>query len=127
MAMLQAGKNFNHKIQTSKQRDHELVTSGVYAYVRHPSYLGFWCWGLGTQVVAGNSICLAGYAVVLWRFFSDRIERELSFLSRFPPPPVDPLFIRFLGGERGTNEGVCVRNRGGRITSGVLRGGICAI
>lgn len=28
--------------------------------------------------MSGNSICLAGYALVLWRFFKDRIESESS-------------------------------------------------
>lgn len=77
-AMISAGTNFNHRVQVHKRVGHELVTSGVYSLLRHPSYFGFFWWGLGTQVVSGNSICLAGYALVLWRFFKDRIESEYS-------------------------------------------------
>lgn len=77
-AMISAGTNFNHRVQVRKRDGHELVTSGVYSLLRHPSYFGFFWWGLGTQIVSGNSICLAGYALVLWRFFKDRIESESS-------------------------------------------------
>lgn len=76
MAMAHAGSNFNHLVQSTKKQGHELVTDGIYAWLRHPSYFGFWCWGLGTQLVLGNRVCLVGYAVVLWRFFSRRIVRE---------------------------------------------------
>ncbi|KAL9098392.1 MAG: hypothetical protein Q9163_005942, partial [Psora crenata] len=73
-AMAHAGSNFNHLVQSRKRVGHVLVTDGVYAYLRHPSYFGFFWWGLGTQVVLGNWVCLAGYTVVLWRFFARRIE-----------------------------------------------------
>ena len=44
IAMAQAGTNFNHTVQTRKNQGHELVTSGIYGYLRHPSYFGFfWC------------------------------------------------------------------------------------
>lgn len=72
-AMAHAGTSFNHIVQTRRSTDHQLVTSGIYAYLRHPSYFGFFWWALGTQVVMGNRISLVGYALVLWRFFSRRI------------------------------------------------------
>ncbi|KAL8785311.1 MAG: hypothetical protein Q9213_003456 [Squamulea squamosa] len=76
MAMAQAGTNFNHLVQSKKKEGHVLVTNGVYGWLRHPSYFGFFWWGLGTQVVLGNLVCLVGYAVVLWRFFRFRIDSE---------------------------------------------------
>lgn len=79
--MLHAGSNFNHLVQKEKKAGHVLVTGGVYRYLRHPSYFGFFWWGLGTQVVLGNAVCLVGYAVVLWRFFRRRIESTSVFLS----------------------------------------------
>ena len=81
-AMVQAGQNFNHTVQVRKKEEHELVVDGVYAWLRHPSYVGFFWWGLGTQVVMGNGVCFVGYAAVLWSFFSGRIHSEFpSFLS----------------------------------------------
>ena len=76
--MAHAGNNFNHLVQSKKKVGHELVTDGIYARLRHPAYFGFFWWGLGTQVVLGNVVCLTGYAVVLWRFFSRRIKSELT-------------------------------------------------
>lgn len=77
-AMAEAGKSFNHVVQSTKKDDHVLVTSGVYAFSRHPSYFGFFWWGLGTQLVLGNSICFPAYAAVLWRFFANRIQSRSS-------------------------------------------------
>ncbi|KAL3477356.1 Isoprenylcysteine carboxyl methyltransferase family-domain-containing protein [Aspergillus californicus] len=83
LAMAQAGSNFNHMVQTERKDGHRLVTHGVYGVLRHPSYFGFFWWGLGTQLVLGNVGCLAGYAIVLWNFFNSRIRREERFLIEF--------------------------------------------
>lgn len=83
MAMAQAASNFNHHVQSEHQEGHVLVKTGLYGYLRHPSYFGFFWWGLGTQLVLGNVVCFVGYTLVLWRFFSTRIKREFS--------PVKPL------------------------------------
>lgn len=77
-AMAQAGTNFNHVVQSFRKENHVLVTDGVYRFTRHPAYLGFFWWGLGTQVVLGNVVCLVGYAVVLWRFFKKRIDSKFK-------------------------------------------------
>lgn len=49
-AMLTAGSNFNHIVQNEKSDTHTLVTSGVYGWFRHPSYVGWFYWSIGTQV-----------------------------------------------------------------------------
>lgn len=73
VAMAQAGTNFNHTPVRTRAADHELVTKGMYTYLRHPSYFGFFWWALGTQILVGNKFCLVGYALALWKFFHDRI------------------------------------------------------
>ncbi|OGE53380.1 hypothetical protein PENARI_c008G02643 [Penicillium arizonense] len=83
IAMAQAGGNFNHHVQSRHQEGHVLVNSGLYRFLRHPSYFGFFWWGLGTQLVLGNVVCFVGYALVLWRFFSSRIKREEAYLISF--------------------------------------------
>lgn len=40
VSMYTAGKNFNHYIEEYKRPDHQLVTSGIYGIMRHPSYVG---------------------------------------------------------------------------------------
>jgi protein-S-isoprenylcysteine O-methyltransferase len=76
VAMAQAGTNFNHMVQSRKSEGHELVTTGLYAFFRHPSYFGFFWWGIGTQIMLGNSVCFLGYTGVLWYFFMKRITRK---------------------------------------------------
>ncbi|CAN0535280.1 unnamed protein product, partial [Ectocarpus sp. 8 AP-2014] len=49
-AMWTAGSNFNHEIMQRREESHQLVTSGVYRFLRHPSYFGWFWWSLGTQV-----------------------------------------------------------------------------
>lgn len=83
VAMIQAGPSFNHIVQHTQKREHVLVTSGIYGSLRHPSYFGFFWWGLGTQLVMGNVVCLVAYAAVLWKFFSSRIKVEEGFLVKF--------------------------------------------
>lgn len=83
LAIIQAGPSFNHVVQTKKNDDHKLVTHGVFGYCRHPSYFAFFWWALGSQLVLGNPISFAGYAVVLHKFFYKRIDSEERFLVAF--------------------------------------------
>ncbi|KAJ5542933.1 hypothetical protein N7535_005355 [Penicillium sp. DV-2018c] len=83
IAMAQAASNFNHHVQSRRQQGHVLVNTGLYRYLRHPSYFGFFWWGLGTQLILGNVVCFVGYALVLWRFFYNRIKREEAYLISF--------------------------------------------
>lgn len=50
LAMCTAKHNFNHVVQCKKNDNHELVTHGVYKLCRHPSYVGWFYWSIGTQV-----------------------------------------------------------------------------
>lgn len=83
LAMMKAGVSFNHHVQHTKSTTHTLVTTGIYGVLRHPSYFGFFWWGLGTQLVLGNVVCFFGYTGVLWMFFNDRIKIEESRLIEF--------------------------------------------
>ncbi|EXJ95154.1 hypothetical protein A1O1_00273 [Capronia coronata CBS 617.96] len=82
-AMRKARTSFNHVVQWTKRADHTLVTDGVYAFSRHPSYFGFFWWGIGTQILLENRICFVAYTVVLWKFFNHRIMHEEKHLVSF--------------------------------------------
>lgn len=82
-AILTAGPSFTHLLAQSKLPHHKLITSGPYALLRHPSYFGFFYWGVGSQLVLGNHVCLVGYALVLWRFFRARVRVEEADLERW--------------------------------------------
>lgn len=50
LAMATCGSNFDHVIMVSRKPEHKLVTHGIYAVLRHPSYFGWFYWSIGTQV-----------------------------------------------------------------------------
>ncbi|KAF9967734.1 hypothetical protein BGZ73_000397 [Actinomortierella ambigua] len=82
-AMFSAKSNFSHHIELYKERNHVLVTSGIYSVLRHPSYFGFYYWAMGSQLMMMNPVCLVGFAVALHVFFADRIQQEENLLVRF--------------------------------------------
>ncbi|KOC61662.1 Protein-S-isoprenylcysteine O-methyltransferase [Habropoda laboriosa] len=84
LAMFTAKHNFNHVVQSEKRDDHELVTHGVYKLCRHPSYVGWFYWSIGTQLILQNPFCLVIYTVASWTFFYDRILiEEITLLNFF--------------------------------------------
>lgn len=83
LAMFTAGSNFTHTVQFRKRQGHQLVTQGVYSFFRHPSYVGWFYWSTGTQILLCNPICLVGYTIASWKFFEDRIHEEEVFLITF--------------------------------------------
>ncbi|XP_063319925.1 protein-S-isoprenylcysteine O-methyltransferase [Pelmatolapia mariae] len=105
-AMLTAGSNFNHIVQNEKAQSHVLVTTGVYAYFRHPSYVGWFYWSIGTQVMLCNPLCILAYTIASWRFFRERIEEEeLSLIHFFAEDYVEykkrvPTGLPFISGIR---------------------------
>ncbi|KAH6915343.1 prenyl cysteine carboxyl methyltransferase Ste14 [Coprinopsis sp. MPI-PUGE-AT-0042] len=82
-AMIHAAANFSHIVAFQKRENHKLVTDGIYAWFRHPSYAGFWYWAVGTQLVLQNPVSIVGFAFVLWKFFYDRTRREEAALVQF--------------------------------------------
>ncbi|XP_061395998.1 protein-S-isoprenylcysteine O-methyltransferase-like [Musca vetustissima] len=83
-AMVTASSSFTHLVQYEKADDHKLITHGIYAYSRHPSYVGWFWWSIGTQVILMNPICIVAYTIISWKFFHDRIYcEEFSLLNFF--------------------------------------------
>lgn len=85
LAMATAGESFNHIIQSTKKNNHILITHGVYQFLRHPSYVGFFYWSIGTQLLLGNPIHTVLYAVASWNFFHRRTAYEEESLCAFFP------------------------------------------
>ncbi|EAL70431.1 prenylcysteine methyltransferase [Dictyostelium discoideum AX4] len=83
VAMDTAGSNFTHLVQEEKRDDHVLVTNGIYQYMRHPSYFGWFVWSVSTQVILMNPISIIGFGWASWSFFSQRIENEEDYLIQF--------------------------------------------
>ncbi|KAK1290263.1 Protein-S-isoprenylcysteine O-methyltransferase A [Acorus calamus] len=82
-AILTAHRSFTHRIKIYHEDHHDLITHGIYRFVRHPGYCGFFIWAIGTQVMLCNPLCVVMFTVVTWRFFSSRIPYEEFFLRQF--------------------------------------------
>ncbi|CAG9535089.1 unnamed protein product [Cercopithifilaria johnstoni] len=83
LAMVHANGGFTHMIAIEKRPRHKLVTSGVYSFVRHPGYLGWLLWCLGTQMLLCNPMCVILYLLIGWDFFNKRIYWEERYLVSF--------------------------------------------
>ena len=84
LAMYTACESFNHYIQRHHEAEkHRLVTHGIYAILRHPSYFGFWWWYVGLQLYLNNVILGVVGGYILCRFFKKRVEFEEELLVTF--------------------------------------------
>ncbi|CAD5231976.1 unnamed protein product [Bursaphelenchus xylophilus] len=83
LAMWHASTAFTHLIAIRRNKGHNLITNGIYSVVRHPGYLGWFLWSIGTQIILCNPFCLMAYAYVSYRFFDDRIYEEERYLLEF--------------------------------------------
>jgi len=86
-----AGKhNFTHKIRTSNSDERNvLVRHGIYKWVRHPGYLGWFLWAPATQIILMNPLCTVAFGIVAQRFFQERIPFEEQYLRQFFPREYD--------------------------------------
>lgn len=82
-AILTARRAFTHNIKIHHEDHHEVVTHGIYRFIRHPGYCGFFIWAPATQIMLCNPVCIVAFTVVTWRFFSGRIPYEEFFLRQF--------------------------------------------
>lgn len=82
LAMITAKTSFNHFIAKRRENDHQLITHGIYRYERHPSYVGFFCWAVGLQLMLKNFISLLAFIAVLGYFFCRRTRYEEDTLVK---------------------------------------------
>ncbi|SDR02067.1 Protein-S-isoprenylcysteine O-methyltransferase Ste14 [Rhizobiales bacterium GAS113] len=79
------GKNWSQTVSTKK--DHELVTSGPYQYVRHPMYTGGAIACIGSAIVGGGAwiflLVILG-AIFIWRVGAEDKLMEQQFPNEFP-------------------------------------------
>ncbi|PON91236.1 Protein-S-isoprenylcysteine O-methyltransferase [Trema orientale] len=82
IAMITAGYAFTHQIRTSRDENHRLVTHGIYKYMRHPGYSGYLMWSVGIQIMLCSPLSTIRTAIVVWRFFYERILLEENSLRK---------------------------------------------
>jgi protein-S-isoprenylcysteine O-methyltransferase Ste14 len=62
------------------KKDHELIRSGPYRFVRHPIYTGYLGGVLGAAIVAETGDAFIGFAIVLVALLF-KMRREEAFLT----------------------------------------------
>jgi protein-S-isoprenylcysteine O-methyltransferase Ste14 len=77
-AITQLGSRFSPLV--SVQREHALATSGVYARIRHPGYLGAWLAAVGGALAFGSAVGLPLVAL-FWLLLAARAGREEALLE----------------------------------------------
>lgn len=82
-ARIALGRNWSGTVVTIK-KDHELVQSGPYVYVRHPIYSGFLAAALGTALTLGSVGVFIALVLILVAFLM-RVRREEAMMTaQFP-------------------------------------------
>ena len=72
------GRNWSVSLQM--REDHQLVTSGLFAHIRHPMYAAFFLWGIAQALLLPNAVYgPAGLASVAL-LYALRIGREEAML-----------------------------------------------
>lgn len=68
------GHNWSATLELRK--GHQLITRGVYTYVRHPMYAAIWLWGFGQVLLLHNWIAGASHLVSFIPMYFLRVPRE---------------------------------------------------
>jgi len=76
------GSNWSGSV-TFKE-NHELITSGPYAFVRHPIYTGMLMMLLGTVIISGHAFGFALLALGTFMLWLKSLDEERMMLKHFP-------------------------------------------
>lgn len=67
-------------VQLAIQKDHRLIQTGLFKYIRHPSYLGMLTYFLGLGLIMHNFLSLFIMLVFAWLAIRSRIRAEEKLL-----------------------------------------------
>lgn len=79
LSKIYLGSNFSHSIKIDKQ--HKLVTTGIYAKIRHPAYLGTIFIILGITIAFPVEFCIA-IIVLVCLFVEMRVTKEEEIMIK---------------------------------------------
>jgi protein-S-isoprenylcysteine O-methyltransferase Ste14 len=68
------GRNFSPDLKINKE--HALVTDGIFQTIRHPMYAAHWLWALAQAMLLQNWIAGWSMVVTFWPLYSYRVCRE---------------------------------------------------
>ncbi|AUS08952.1 hypothetical protein C1X05_08910 [Laceyella sacchari] len=68
------GRNWSYTLELRK--GHQLITSGVYEYIRHPMYAAIWMWGVAQVLLLHNWIAGWSHLLSFSLLYFLRVPRE---------------------------------------------------
>lgn len=77
LARVNLGTNWANSYEFQIKTNHELVTSGIYHYIRHPIYSGLFCMLVGGELVAQSSLVFIYVLLLGGMYWQARREEEL--------------------------------------------------
>jgi len=75
-----ANVHFETNVRIQNERNHEIIKSWPYNFVRHPGYLGTILWLCGVPLILG-SLCGLFFSMIISLVFIYRTKREDKFLA----------------------------------------------
>ena len=68
------GRNWSESLEL--MASHQLVTNGVYRYVRHPMYAAIWLWGIAQALLLHNYVAGSAQLLLFAPLYFVRVPRE---------------------------------------------------
>ncbi len=73
-AHVDLGRNWSPTVEVMKEQ--QLVTSGIYAQIRHPIYAAMWLWGLAQLLMLANVVAGPATLIFFGIVYFRRVPRE---------------------------------------------------
>lgn len=74
LSQVRLGSNFSATTEIRKGQN--LVTRGIYRYIRHPMYASYWLWGIAQALILPNWVAGLSMLLTLIPFYIARVPRE---------------------------------------------------
>lgn len=82
-ARRQIGANWSHAAEYQIKKNHELVTGGIYSYIRHPIYTGLILSSIGAEMVLSSMVVLVILIFVSGLAYFQARQEEKLLLGHF--------------------------------------------
>jgi protein-S-isoprenylcysteine O-methyltransferase Ste14 len=77
------GLSWTHAVEYQIKKNHELITTGIYQYIRHPIYLGILLSFVGGELVSESYLAIFFFFVLLFIAYKIGKREETILLNHF--------------------------------------------
>ena len=77
------GSNWTHAAEYQIKKNHELVTTGIYSYIRHPIYTGFFLMIVGAELIVGSYLFFLFFVGLIFIHLFQARKEEKILLEKF--------------------------------------------